>query len=260
LEPNAIDVVAALVRMDVSRDHVPQAFARANAAVTAQPRNALAHNMLGELYLATKNYPKAIEELALSTRLAPNLWLPYRNLALAQMETGDLKAATATYEAAVATVGLVPTLVIDLAAVYERQGRFDDAIKSYRSLHDRSPRLDVAANNLAMLLVTHRNDRVSLDEAQALTASFDHSEDASLLDTQGWVRFKSGDLAEALPELEAAAVHSPKSKIIRYHLGMAQLEAKQFAKARTNLQAALEGGQSFSGAEEARTALAKLGS
>jgi Flp pilus assembly protein TadD len=169
-----------------------------------------------------------------------------------------VKAATGTYEAGIAAVGLNPTLVIDLAGLYERQGRIDDAIKSYQSLHEHSPRLDVAANNLAMLLVTYRKDRVSLNEAQALTASFDHSDNPSMLDTQGWVRFKAGDLAEALPELEAAAVHSPKSKLIRYHLGMAQLEAKQFAKARTNLEAALEGGQNFAGADEARTALAKL--
>jgi Flp pilus assembly protein TadD len=155
-------------------------------------------------------------------------------------------------------VGSDPKLIIDLGALYERQGRIDDAIKIYRALHDRSPRLDVVANNLAMLLVTYRKDRVSFDEAQALTAAFDDSDNAAMLDTQGWVRYKTGDVAEALPELEAAATRAPKSKIIRYHLGMAQLEAKQFAKARASLEAALEGGQKFAGAEEARSALAKL--
>jgi predicted Zn-dependent protease len=258
LEPNAIDVVAALVRLEVSRDQVSRAFERANAAVAAQAGNGVAHNMLGELYLATKKYPEAIQELTQATHLAPKLWLPYRNLALAQIASGDLKAATGTYEAAIAAVGMNPTLVVDLAALYERQGRVDDAIKSYRSLHDRSPRLEVAANNLAMLLVTYKTDQVSLNEAQTLTSAFDHSDSASLLDTQGWVRFKAGELIQALAELQAAAARSPKSKVIRYHLAMAQLEAKQFAKARTNLEAALEGGQNFAGAEEARTALAKL--
>jgi tetratricopeptide (TPR) repeat protein len=237
---------------------VPEAFARADAAVAAQPNNALAHNMRGELFLATRRYPQAAEELTQATRLDPHLWLPYRNLALTQIESGDLKAAASTYEGAIAAAGMIPTLVIDLAALYERQGRIDDAIKIYRALHDRSPRLEAVSNNLAMLLVTYRKDQVSLNEAQELTSAFDHSDSPSLLDTQGWVRFKRGDLVEAIPELEAAAARAPNSKVIRYHLGMAQIEAKQLAKARSNLESALQGGQSFEGAEEARTALAKL--
>ena len=259
VDPNAMDVVVALVRLDVSRNRVPQAFARANATIAAQPRNPIAHNMLGELYLATKNYSKAIEELTTATRWGPNFWLAYRNLALAQIESGKLQAATHTYETALRAIGLNPSLVIDLAASYERQGRIEDAIKLYESLHDHSPRLEVAANNLAMLLVTYRKDRASLDRAQQLTSDFDHSDDAALLDTQGWVRYKVGNFVEALSELEVAAVHSPKSKIIRYHLGMAQLQAKQLVKARANLEAALEGNQPFTGAEEARATLAKLG-
>jgi Tfp pilus assembly protein PilF len=55
-------------------------------------------------------------------------------------------------------------------------------------------------------------------------------------------------------------VHAPNSKVIRYHLGMAQLEVKRFAEARANLEAALQDNQPFAGAEEARAALAKLGS
>jgi predicted Zn-dependent protease len=258
VEPKAIDLIAALVRLDVSRDRLPAAFARANATVVAQPQNPIAHNMLGELYLASRNYPKAIEELTVASRLGPKLWLPYRNLALAQIESGDLKEATRTYENARAALGLNPSLVVDLAVLYERQNRVEDAIRLYEKLHDRSPRLELVANNLAMLLVTYRKDGASLNEAQELTSSFDHSDDPSLLDTQGWVRLKAGDLAEALPELEAASVHAPKSKVIRYHLGMAEIEAKHLAKAKADLQAALADGQNFAGADEARAALDKL--
>jgi predicted Zn-dependent protease len=258
VEPKAIDLIAALVRLDVTRNRMPAAFARANDVVATQPQNPIAHNMLGELHLATHDYPKAIEELTAAIRLGPKLWLPYRNLALAQIESADLKAATQTYETARATLGLNPALVVDLAALYERQNRIEDAIKLYETLHERSPRLELIANNLAMLLVTYRKDRVSLNEAQELTASFDHSDDPSLLDTQGWVRLKLGNLAEALPELEAAAAHAPKSKVIHYHLGMAEIEAKQLTKAKADLQVALDGTQNFTGADEARAALAKL--
>lgn len=258
VEPKAIDLIAALVRLDVTRNRLPAAFVRANATVVEQPQNPIAHNMLGELYLASRDYPKAIQELNVASRLGPKLWLPYRNLALAQIESGDLKEATRTYETARTALGLNASLVVELAVLYERQNRVEDAIRLYETLHERSPRLDLIANNLAMLLVTYRKDPASLSEAQELTASFDHSDDPSMLDTQGWVRLKAGDLAEALPELEAAVVHAPKSKVIHYHLGMAEIEAKRLTKAKADLQAALEGGQNFAGADEARAALDKL--
>jgi Tfp pilus assembly protein PilF len=46
--------------------------------------------------------------------------------------------------------------------------------------------------------------------------------------------------------------------VILYHLGMAQLKAGQSDKARASLEAALAGGASFTGTDEARLALAQL--
>lgn len=258
LEPHSIDLITSLVKLEVSTDHLPQAFARAEAAVAAQPHDALPHNVLGELYLASNNYPKAADEFAAAIQLDGQLWLAYRNLALTQISSRDLNAATRTYENALGRIGLNPDLVVDLAALYERQGRSEDAIKLYQTLHDRRPHLTVIANNLAMLLVTYRKDPISLNEAQELTASFDRSDSPSLLDTEGWVHLKSGNVVGALPLLTAASAYMPKSRIIRYHLGMAEVAAKQLTKARTDLQAALQGTPDFVGAEEARSALAKL--
>jgi Tfp pilus assembly protein PilF len=58
--------------------------------------------------------------------------------------------------------------------------------------------------------------------------------------------------------LERAAERAPDSKVIRYHLGMAELQLGQPERARSNLESALAGSGSFSGSEEARTALASL--
>ena len=53
----------------------------------------------------------------------------------------------------------------------------------------RDPRNDVAANNLAMLLVTHRTDGASLERASKLTARFAESSNPAFLDTYGWVLY-----------------------------------------------------------------------
>ncbi len=118
--------------------------------------------------------------------------------------------------------------------------------------------MPAAANNLAMLLVTYKTDRASLDRARDLAAGFVSSNDGGLLDTNGWVHFKRSENAEALPVLQRAAERSPDSKEIRYHLAMAELRAGLTERARDDLQTALSGTAKFSGSEEARAQLAAL--
>jgi len=151
-----------------------------------------------------------------------------------------------------------PVLVNRLAEMYERAGRVDDAIRVYEVLHEQNPSLQLASNNLAMLLVNYRTDQLSLDRARDLSAPFAHSKNGALLDTLGWVTFKRGDVPQALAALEKAAAQSPDSKEIRYHLAMVQLKAGQADKARGNLEAALAGGASFAGMDDARLALARI--
>src|SRR5262249_42368566 len=151
-----------------------------------------------------------------------------------------------------------PALVTDLAALYERLGRIDDAIHQYETLHAHDPHLALASNNLAMLLVTYRKDRASLDKARQLSASFANSGNGALLDTHGWVTFKQGDYMAALAVLEQAVERAPDSKVIHYHLAMAQLRAGRRDEARSNLETALSGTASFSGIDEARAKLAEL--
>jgi tetratricopeptide (TPR) repeat protein len=242
----------------MSTGHEAQALARVKTVVVADANSAPARNLLGEIYLAQKNYAQAAVEFEQVTHLMPQWWLPYRNLALARIAANDVAGGLKAYESSLTPTNYDPTLVTDLAALYERQNRIDDAIKQYEALNQRNPRLDVVANNLAMLLVTYKTDRVSLDRAEGLTASFAQSDNPALLDTHGWVRFKRGELTEALPALERAAQRAPESKVIRYHLAMAQVRSGQRDKALTNLEQALAGATNFAGMDEARSTLADL--
>jgi Tfp pilus assembly protein PilF len=81
---------------------------------------------------------------------------------------------------------------------------------------------------------------------------------ASYLNTFGWVKYKRGAYAEAVPILEKAASQAPNRPQMRYHLGMAQLKAGQRESAIRNLEAALASGASFDGIDDARAALAEL--
>jgi len=257
LEPSGTDALTALARLQLSRGRGAQALALVRAAVQRMPGNAAAHELLGELYAAQKSYPEATQALSEALRLAPTWWLPYRNLSAVKLAAKDTAGALATEEAGVKASG-EPALVVDLAEAYLQQGRVEDAVRQYEALLQRRPGLELAANNLAMLLVTYRHDRASLDRARDLTAAFADSDDGALLDTYGWVRLRWGDVSEALPALERAAAAAPGAKVILYHLGMAYLKAGDPEKARARLEAALTGSASFAGTQEARLALAQL--
>jgi cellulose synthase operon protein C len=123
-------------------------------------------------------------------------------------------------------------LTAELAALYEQQGRIDEASACYEQLLRSDPdSQQLAANNLAMLLVTHRDDRASLDRARSLTSRFELSNNASLLDTTGWVHFKRREYREAVAVLERAADRAPDSKVIQSHLQLAQAAAARVARA-----------------------------
>jgi tetratricopeptide (TPR) repeat protein len=257
LQPEYSEALTALARLDLERGQRAQALALARDAVNRSPRSAVMQNLLGEVYLAQQRYSDAAGACAEAVRLAPSWWVPYRNIAQAKLGAQDPAGAVGAYQAGVRATA-EPALVVELAALDERQGSIDDAIHEYELLYQRRPHLELVANNLAMLLVTYRKDRLSLDRARDLTAPFANSEVAALLDTHGWVMFKRGETLQALTALEKASAEAPDSKVIRYHLGMAELQLGRREQARADLESALSGAVSFAGSEEARHTLASL--
>lgn len=258
LQPSAMDVLTAITSLDIARNRTPVAIARLQKVAEADPRNPIPTNMLAEVYIGAKEPAKAIDLLNESLQIAPKWWTPYRNLALAKLAMNDQQGAVAAYESGVKATDRQQTLTMELAMLYEQLGRVDDAIGLYRELNKRNPRNDLVANNLAMLLITYRKDQASLDAARDLSAPFASSNVSAFLDTHGWVRFKRGEFNQALPVLERAALQSPDSKVLLFHLGMAQSKAGSRDKAITSLEKALAGDAKFKGADEARTTLAAL--
>jgi tetratricopeptide (TPR) repeat protein len=256
LEPDANDALSALARLQFHSGQHTGAIELVRAAADRHT-DSIRQNLLGELCLADGNYPDAIHAAAEAVQLAPGWWVPYATLARAKLAADDVEGGLAAYEAGVESTQ-APELVAGLAAIYEQQGNFEQAIREYEALHERRPQLILAANNLAMLLASHRQDRTSLDRARDLSAAFANSSVPALLDTHGWVMLKRGEVSAALAELTTAAASAPDSRVIRYHLGIAQLKAGLSEEARVSLQSALQGEASFAGAEEARLVLGQL--
>ena len=258
VEPHGYDVLTQLVHLQVQRGQLAKAVSRLQGLIAADPKGALIPNLLGEVYLEQKDFGAARQILTTAIANSPSWWTPYRNLALAKFGAGDVPGAIQTFQDGIKLAPTEATLLTDLGSLYQRAGRVDEAQKLYDAWVSRDPTSQVAANNLAMLLVSYHTDKASLDRAQALTAGFANASNGDLLDTAGWVQFKRGEYSQALPVLQRAAALMPQSHEVHYHLGMAELRSGQSDRARTDLESALAGSSRFFGAEDARAALASL--
>jgi len=255
LQPEAVEPFTALVRLEMNSGGAARALQRVDTAIAKDAGNLLALNLRGELLMTQKRHTEAVAAFDATIDRSPKWWQPYRGKALTQMASGQNDAAIATLKAGgTASAGSVE-LASDLAALYQRLGRYDDAIAVYEDLNRRHPQLLVAANNLAMLLVSNRSDRASLDRAARLADTLARSREPSFINTRGWVRYKRGEVRESLPLLQQAVDNAPAVPLLRYHLGMAQYAAGDRTNAAKNLELALKSGTAFNGAEEARRTL-----
>jgi tetratricopeptide (TPR) repeat protein len=257
IQPNAGEPLTALVRVDVARNQVPKGLQRLDKAIAEQPGNVIARNLKGELLTSRGELDAAAASFNEAITRAPNWWMPYRGLALSHLAGKRNDDAIRILEQGLEKTGAA-ALGTDLAALYERLNRPDDAIRVYETMISREPGSVAAANNLAMLLVSYRDDVSSLDRAEQLTGKLNHVSEPSILNTRGWVKFKRGEFQESLALLQQAVDKSPESPLMRYHLGMAQLKTGDRASAAKNLEAAVRSGRQFHGAKEAQAALEQI--
>lgn len=258
VQPDAGEPLAGIVRIEVQRKRLPQALARLDQAIAANPDNVVARNLKGEVLTAQGQIAAATATFQAAIDRAPQWWMLYRGLALAHLAGKNTDAAISALELGMQKTNGAASLGTELAALYERLGRPDDAIRTYDKMLAQDPASVAVANNLAMLLVSYRSDQPSLDRAQQLTGKLSHVTAPAVLNTRGWVKFKRGEYQESLNLLQQAVAQSPESPVMRYHLGMAQLRTGNRDAARENLEVALNSGGKFVGSEEARLALEEL--
>jgi tetratricopeptide (TPR) repeat protein len=257
-QPMAGEPLAALVRLELARKQPDSALARVDRALAADAKNIFANNLRGELLFARGKFADARLAYAATIDVAPQWWIPYRGMAATHSAEKDFDAAATVLRRGIEASHGAPALHSELASLYERLGKPAEAIASYEEWLRRDPRSIVAANNLAMLLVSQAQDQKNLSRAQQLATQLSGSDEPAVLDTRGWVDYKSGNFRQAVELLARANEKSSTSPVLKYHLGMAQLASGDAQSARKSLEAALSGGADFRGADEAQATLVKL--
>jgi tetratricopeptide (TPR) repeat protein len=258
VQPEAAEPLQAMVRLLLGLKRTPEALKRLDEVIARFPALPLAANLKGETLLAIQRPADAEAAFKTAIERAPKWWIPYQGLSTAESTQGNSAGAMATLQSGIAKVENPSSLQLELAGLFERSGKPEEAIRIYEAALRTDPHSDLIANNLAMLLITYRKDQPSLDRAKDLSARFATSTNMAFLDTYGWVLYKRGEAAAATAALQTASAKMPDSPVLLYHLGMAQAAAGQADAARENLSRSLKSGKNFAGMDEAKATLEKL--
>ncbi len=105
-----------------------------------------------------------------------------------------------------------------LAALLERQGRFEEAEAELRGVIEAVPNHDLALNYLGYMLAD-RNDRLDESEALIQRALAEDPYNGSYRDSLGWVQLRKGELGLAEPNLLRARQCMPDNGVVLDHLG-----------------------------------------
>ena len=251
--PTAAEPLVALARSYLALEQPEQAQARLEQLLADNPDNIVAINLLAEVYLAMDRQEDARDQYASAIERAPGSPMAYQRLAQLQMADGQQQAAIATLASSLEPTQRNGTLLLNLALLKQQAGDEAGAIEAYEEVVERFPTADVAANNLAMLLVGRGPDNPDgLARARALTERLALSDQPAFLDTAGWVQYLSGDYEGAVGLMEKARGIADPTPQRQYHLGMAYLKVGRTDDGKRLLASAVESGATFPGMDEAR--------
>jgi tetratricopeptide (TPR) repeat protein len=147
-----------------------------------------------------------------------------------------------------------------LSALYGSQKKWDKAITELDHLVRIHPELWSPTNDLAYLLSEYGNGKKDLDRALVLVekARSLNPDSPAILDTEGWIDYRKGDVAGAVDFLAKAQAKASGNPVINYHLGMAYYRSGITGKAKEYLQIALASKGGFQGKDEAEKTVAGI--
>ena len=246
---HALAVDAALMRGDLAG-----ARSALEALRKAAPEAVEVIRFEGTLALRAGDFETASRRFEQLYRKAPGP-LAALNLSAVYQQADQPAKAQKVLETALAKAESVP-LLDALARVHEQQAQWHAARDAYRKALYLNPNDPGLHRRLALVLLALDDSGAlaAADKARALAPN-----DPKIIDTVGWVRFRTGDTDGALALLRDARLRAPADAEIRYHLGEVLASSGRQGEAKAELAAALATDTPFPGRDRARELAASLG-
>jgi tetratricopeptide (TPR) repeat protein len=227
------------VEVELAQNRQKEGLGLAQAELAKNPDDARLRLLVARTALRVADYPLAVRELIRLAERDPNWDYLYLLLGQAHQFNGDLPRAILAFQRALQITPDSLEATLRLAYAYEVAGRYGEAIAAYRKALELNPNTPIAMNNLAYLLSEHGGD---LDEALRLAqlAMQRLPQQQYIADTVGWIFLKKNDVESALQIFQGLVKKYPDEPAFRYHYGAALLRKGDKARAKAELQAALD--------------------
>ncbi len=226
------------------------------AHLKTHPQLIFARDILATVYARKGDSDTAIRLYQQLIEKAPERESAYQKLAAVYAGKNDYAKAEAIYLQGLKHNPDFSGLRVFLANHYQLQENYSASKQHYEKALQAQPDLDIAKNNLAVLLVNHFPSEANYQRALELASTLSDNQRPVYMNTLGWVHYHLGNLPQAISYLEAAVNRQEDSQEFRYHLGMAYLKNGDADRARRELQLATQDSSvSYFGVEEARKTL-----
>jgi tetratricopeptide (TPR) repeat protein len=257
LAPDYLPAIEELANADVAEGRFDAAAARLEASIAKNPSLASLQLALAGVYARKPDLVRAEAALQKAVALDPANQTAYALLSRLYLESNQTEKAIANLEASVARNPRDFGSLYVLGTLHEARKNYPAARDAYEKSLVANPKLGPALNNLACLYSEHLGDLdKALDAAQRAREALPAQPEVA--DTLGWILYKKRQYPLAIALLEESAEKLPQLADAHYHLGMARYMAGQETAARAALEQALKLKPDFTGADEARRALAVL--
>jgi tetratricopeptide (TPR) repeat protein len=258
INPSSVPILQGLARSLNAQGKEDEVIALLRQSVADYPDNPGIRLMMGGALMEQGQTTEALQIFESVISDYPELSPGY--VAVASLYPDDATKRIAVYRRGLEALPANLALGKLLADEYQYLGRVDDLFVLYDELITAHPKEQNIANNLAAMLADLRyQDPASLARAVELADGLADTDDAAILDTIGWVYYRSGDSDRAVRYLERATATLGEIPVVRYHLGMAYLAAGNRIGAKQELETAIQSTKGdFVGIKVARETLATL--
>ena len=204
------------------------------------PHNITAGTLLAEAYLANKNIDIAnnlLNKMITDKLNKPQVYVLLANVKLAM---NDNQGALDAYLDGLKIFPNNIKLSTSAANQFVKLGNFDAAVACYEALLEKNENLDIAINNLAVILAENYSSIDKLNQAALLAGKLKDSTQPYYKDTYAWILVKQKKISDGIKILNKLIMANPNIPIFRYHLGAAYYELGNNSSAINEIKQAIE--------------------
>lgn len=121
--------------------------------------------------------------------------------------------------------------LLELAALFQDYGDYEEAIKRIDYLHRKTPE-DASLSNFYGYLLAEKGERLEYAEELLMDALRAEPENGYFLDSLGWIKYRRGEYHNALEIMLEAVTKVGDDPVIWEHLGDIYVKLKMFSEAR----------------------------